>query len=131
MPGIDTNVLVRFLTRDDPVQFQRAQKIIERDASAQNPIFISLVVLLETEWVLRSRYELTKSEILATFSDLLSSYDLRFEDDASVEEALHTWKNSTAQFADCLIAARHRACGCRATASFDAGALGVPGMVPA
>lgn len=131
MLGIDTNVLVRFLTRDDQAQFQRAQRIIEREVRAGEPVFISLIVLLETEWVLRSRYELTKSEILATFSDLLSCYDLRFEDDAAIEEALYTWKNSTAQFADCLIAARHRACGCRATASFDAGALGIPGMIPA
>jgi predicted nucleic-acid-binding protein len=129
MIGIDTNVLVRFLVRDDQAQFERAQKLIRREATAEDPVFISLVVLLESEWVLRGRYGLEKSEILSTFSDLLSSADMTFEDESSIEEALYTWKDSTAQFADCLIGARHRACGCRATASFDGKALKLAGFV--
>ena len=53
------------------------------------------------------------------------------EDEPSVERALFLWKNSSAEFADCLIGARHVALGCRATASFDARALKLPGFVPA
>jgi predicted nucleic-acid-binding protein len=131
MIGIDTNVLVRFLIRDDQAQFERAQKLIKREATAGDPVFISLVVLLEAEWVLRSRYKLTKGEILSTFSDLLSSIDTNFEDESSIEEALYVWKDSPAQFADCLIGARHRACGCRATASFDTDAMKLPGFIAA
>jgi predicted nucleic-acid-binding protein len=129
MLGIDTNVLVRFLVRDDQAQFDRAQKLIRRQATAEDPVFVSLIVLLETEWVLRSRYGFSKSDILSTFSELLSSADVTFEDEPSIEEALYTWKESPAQFADCLIGARHRACGCRVTASFDANALKLAGFV--
>jgi predicted nucleic-acid-binding protein len=89
------------------------------------------LVLLETEWVLRSRYGLSKPEIAAAFSGLLDSVELRFEDEHSIEEALFTWKDSSADFADCLIGARHRALGCRATASFDARAAKLPGFIAA
>src|SRR5262245_43346122 len=129
MIGIDTNVLVRFLVRDDQAQFDRAQKLIRRRATADDPVFVSLVVLLETEWVLRSRYEFSKGEILSTFSELLGAADVTFEDEPSIEEALYVWKESPAQFADCLIGARHRACGCRVTASFDGNALKLAGFV--
>jgi predicted nucleic-acid-binding protein len=130
MLGIDTNVLVRFLTRDDEAQFRRARNLIRREADTGEPVLVSLAVLLEAEWVLRSRYKLGKSKIHGAFSDLLSAFDMRFEDEASIEEALFLWKDSSAQFADCLIGARHRALSCRATASFDADALKLPGFAP-
>jgi predicted nucleic-acid-binding protein len=123
MIGLDTNVLVRFLVRDDEEQFERARKLIRRQAQDGRPVRISLLVLLETEWVLRSRYKLKKGEILSAFSDLLSAVDMSFEDEPSIEEALFVWKDSPAQFADCLIGARHRALGCTSTATFDGDAL--------
>jgi predicted nucleic-acid-binding protein len=131
MLGIDTNVLVRFLVQDDQAQFERAQKLIGRESRTGSGVLISLLVLLETEWVLRSRYSLAKSEILAAFSGLLASAELRFEDEHSIEAALFAWKDSPADFADCLIGARHRALGCRATASFDVKATTLPGFIAA
>jgi predicted nucleic-acid-binding protein len=131
MIGLDTNVLVRFLVRDDEAQYERARRLIRREAQGGEPVCISLVVLLETEWVLRSRYALSKDAILSAFSDLLSAVDVQFEDEAAIEEALFVWQEATAQFADCLIAARYRALGCRATATFDAGVLKLPGFVAA
>jgi predicted nucleic-acid-binding protein len=130
MIGLDTNVLVRFLVRDDEEQYERARRRIRREAQAGDPACISLLVLLEAEWVLRSRYKLGKSEILSAFSALLSSMDLRFEDEASIEEALFVWQDSGAQFADCLIGARNRALGAAATATFDQAALKLPYFVP-
>ena len=126
MIGLDTNVLVRFLVRDEEDQFERARKLIRRQAQDGQPVRVSLLVLLETEWVLRSRYKLSKAEILLTFSELLSAVDMSFEDEPSIEEALFVWKDSSAQFADCLIGARHRALGCTATATFDVDALKLP-----
>lgn len=131
MLGLDTNVLVRFLVQDDQPQFERAQKLMGRESRTSGGVLISLLVLLETEWVLRSRYNLAKSEILAVFSELLASSELHFEDEHSIEEALFAWKDSPADFADCLIGARHRALGCRATASFDAKAIKLPGFIAA
>jgi len=68
MLGLDTNVLVRFLGQDDQAQFARAQKIIGRESRKRSGVLISLLVLLQTEWVLPGRYSLTKAEILAAFS---------------------------------------------------------------
>jgi predicted nucleic-acid-binding protein len=130
MLGIDTNVLVRFLVRDDDAQFERAQRLIQRESRRGNPIFVSLLVLLETEWVLRSRYSLSRSEILAAFAGLLASVEIIIEDEPSSERALFLWKNTSGDFADCLIGARYLELGCRATASFDSRALRLPGFVP-
>lgn len=131
MIGLDTNVLVRFLVRDDEMQFARARRLLQREMGKGEPVLINLLVLLETEWVLRSRYALSKSEIVGAFSGLLDAAELLFEDEASLEQALYMWKDSSAQFADCLIGARNWALECRATASFDNKALRLPGFIEA
>ena len=130
MLGVDTNVLVRYLIRDDRSQYEKARRLIEREVSKGEPVLVSMLVLLETEWVLRSRYELAKAEIVAAFSALLDTADLAFEDEPSVEHAVYSWKDSTADFADCLVEARNRRLGCRATGTFDGRALKLAGFVP-
>ena len=131
MIGIDTNVLVRFLVRDDQRQFEKAQRLIKREASRGETVLVSQLVLLEAEWVLRSRYAVGKGEILRAFSGLLDSVEFTIEDEPSVEQALYLWKDSSAEFADCLIGARHRNLGCRATATFDIRALKLSGFISA
>jgi len=131
MLGIDTNVLVRFLVRDDEAQFEKAQKLIKREIAAGRCVFVSHLVVLETEWVLRSRYSLPKNQIIEAISSLLDATDVRFEDEPTVEEALFIWKDSTADFADCLIGAKNRRLGCRATATFDVKAAKLPGFMAA
>ena len=131
MLGIDTNVLVRYLVRDDQSQFQRARRLIHREVNTGEPVLVSLLVLLEMEWVLRSRYELAKPDIVAVFSSLLQTVELALEDEPSVEHAIYSWKNSLAEFADCLIDARNRRLGCRATATFDRKALKLAGFMEA
>ena len=129
MLGIDTNVLVRFLVRDDRAQFEQARELINREVSAGNRVVINQLVLLETEWVLRSRYSLTKQQMMETISALLDAPDVQFEDEPAVEEALFVWRDTRADFADCLIGARNRRLGCRATASFDVKAAKLPGFM--
>ncbi len=131
MLGVDTNVLVRFLVRDDEAQFEKARKLIKREVTAGHSVFVSHLVILETEWVLRSRYGLPKNSIIETISHLLDATDVQFEDEPAVEEALFLWKDATADFADCLIGARNRRLGCRATATFDAKAAKLPGFISA
>ena len=131
MLGIDTNVLVRFLVRDHEAQFERARRLIKREVGAGGDVLVSLLVLLETEWVLRSRFGLQKAEIMGAVSGLLDATELELEDEPAVEEALYVWKDSAAEFADCLIGAHHRRLGCRATATFDARAVKLPGFVAA
>ena len=129
MLGIDTNVLVRFLLRDDEAQFQKANKLIQREVTAGRGVLVSQLVLLETEWVLRSRYGFSKIQLLEVIASLLDTREIQLEDEQSVEEAIYHWKDADADFADCLIAARHRRLGCSATATFDARVVKLPGFV--
>lgn len=120
MIGIDTNILVRYLTRDDEPQFEIARNLIQNVAG--QPVLIVLLVLLETEWVLRSCYKFAKADIAAVFTNLLETRETVFEDEQTLEEALHSWKNSRADFADCLIVAKGRRLGCTSVATFDSNA---------
>ena len=131
MLGIDANVLVRFLVRDDETQFEAARQLIKREVAEERRVFISQLVLLETEWVLRSRYGLPKNLILDAIAGLLAASDVRFEDEPAIEEAVFIWKDTTADFADCLIGTHNRRLRCRATATFDAKASRLPGFIAA
>jgi predicted nucleic-acid-binding protein len=128
MLGIDTNVLVRFLVQDDEVQFAKARKLIKREVAAGRRVFVNQLVLMETEWVLRSRYAIPKNQIIAAISSLLEAIDIQFEDEPVIEEALFIWKEAAANFADCLIGAKNRRLGCQATATFDIKASKLPGF---
>ena len=131
MLGIDTNVLVRFLVRDDELQFDKARKLIRREIAAGRQVLVNHLVILETEWLLRSRYCLSKIDIVAAISGLLDATEMQIEDEPTVEEALYVWKESGADFADCLIGAKNRRLSCRATATFDTKASKLPGFVMA
>ena len=131
MLGIDTNVLVRFLVRDDETQFEKARKLIKREVAAGRRVFVNQLVLMESEWVLRSRYAVPKNQIIEAISGLLDATDIQFEDEPSIEEALFMWKDTAADFADCLIGAKNRRLGCRMTVSFDVKASRLPGFMGA
>lgn len=126
MHGLDTNVLVRFLVRDDEAQFKKADRWLDQQGAQGEVAIVSLLVLFETEWVLRSRYAYVKADIVDAVSALLDSSVIAVERQACVEEALFTWKDSHAEFADCLIGAYHRLAGCDATVTFDAKAAELP-----
>ena len=130
MLGIDTNVVVRLVVADDAGQTRRARKLVEQALSNEEPVLVSLLVLLETEWVLRSRYGFNREALLSIFRALLEARELSFEDEPALEEALFHWKDSPCGFSDCLIAAHNRQMGCRATATFDGKAARLPGTVP-
>jgi predicted nucleic-acid-binding protein len=67
--------------------------------------------------------------MLETISGLLDAPDIQLEDEPAVEEALFIWRDANADFADCLIGARNRRLGCKATATFDTKALKLPGFI--
>jgi predicted nucleic-acid-binding protein len=127
--AIDTNVLVRLLVQDDVAQHAAARRLVANAAAADDPVLILLGVLLETEWVLRSRYKLDKPSIANAFFALLESADVELEHAPTVEEALFVWNQYTrADFADCLFAARAAHLGRGRFLTFDAGAVGLPGV---
>jgi predicted nucleic-acid-binding protein len=114
---------------DDDAQFEKACKIIKREIDSEEYVFVSLMVVLETERVLRSLYKHSKNQIVQVVSGLLESSDIQFEDEPAIEESLLFWKDSTADFADCLIGAHNRRMGCRSTATLDTQALKLPAFV--
>jgi predicted nucleic-acid-binding protein len=127
MLGIDTNVLVRLVVSDDVEQTQRARRLVEQALDRDELVLVSLLVLLESEWVLRSRYGFNRASLLEIFRALLEARELSFEDEPALEEALFRWKDSACEFSDCLITAHNRQIGCRATATFDGKAARLPG----
>src|SRR5258708_3478811 len=129
MLGIDTNVVIRLVISDNAEQTGRARKLIEQALSREEPVLVSLLVLLECEWVLRSRYGFSRVALLSIFRALLEARELSFEDEPALEEALFHWKDSACGFSDCLIAADSRQLGCRATATFDGQGARLPGTV--
>lgn len=100
MIAVDTNVIVRYVTRDDPRQERQARKLFE-----QNEIHVSLSVLLETEWVLRSSYKLDRDTIDRTFSVLLAAENVTVERAMVVNKAMDAFRAGF-DFADAL----HLAC---------------------
>lgn len=126
MPGLDTNVLVRWLVQDDDAQTARAQRAIETALTARAPLFVPITVLLELEWVLRSRYRFDKTDVIGTVNALLEAKELTLQSEAAVEQALHWFRQGPAEFADCLNAGLCSHDGAPPLLTFDEGAARLP-----
>ncbi|MFA5491260.1 MAG: type II toxin-antitoxin system VapC family toxin [Candidimonas sp.] len=125
--AIDTNVLVRLLTRDDETQCTAAIRVVQVAVEGGVPVLISSGVLLETEWVLRSRYKISPAEIQQAFNAILETHELMVQEPAVVEEALELWRNQAgADFADCMHVA-NASQHARTLATFDQNAARLPG----
>ncbi len=127
MIGLDTNILVRYLTEDDPAQTTAAGQVID-SFSPDSPGFISLIVLAELVWVLESFYRFTKKEIEQVLETLLRSEELVLERAEVVSQALRMFRASRADFADCLIERSGHAADCEHTLTFDRKAAAGAGM---
>ena len=124
MIGLDTNVLVRFLTHDDPEQTPIAIKLM-RSLSPSSPGFVSLVAIAELTWVLTSLYRLEKSEVELVLENLLRSDALVVERSEIVWQALRKFKTCNAGFSDCLVERCGHAAECLYTFTFDKRAVAV------
>jgi predicted nucleic-acid-binding protein len=127
--AIDTNVLVRILVQDPtaPDPCAAARRLVTDATAAGEPLLVSLRALLETEWVLRSRYKVNRKAMASAFVAMLEAPGIVFEHDATVEEALYLLNQfPTADFADCLLVARATHLGRSRFATFDASAARLP-----
>lgn len=125
MTGLDTNVLVRYLAQDDDVQSLRATRLIEHELSDREPGFISLLVLVETCWVLKRLYAATGTELRATVRDLLDARQFTIGQRAVVAGALVRLPDGSGDIADALIAECAFEAGCTRVFTFDKVALRV------
>jgi predicted nucleic-acid-binding protein len=128
MIGLDTNILIRYLTQDDPVQSAKATQILERRLTPKNPGFISVVAMVEVVWVLARAYGLTAPEIAASLERLLQVEVLAIENEQEVFTAMVALKQGRGSFADALIAELGARAGCARTLTFDQKAVRLPGF---
>jgi len=127
MIGLDSSILVRYLTQDDPVQSPKANAFIERRLNAKNPGFISLVALVETVWVLDRHYDFAALEITAIIQSMVEARTFVFEQEEHVFFALAALEKGGG-FADALIGSLGLKSGCSHTLTFDRKAARLPGF---
>ena len=119
MIGLDTNILVRYITQDDPSQSVIASRLIETRCSKANPGRISQIVLCELVWVLRRAYGYEKSQLIALLDQILVTAELDIENEELAWKALAAWRDGAADYSDYLLALTNQAAGCECTYSFD------------
>ncbi|MGH6620796.1 MAG: PIN domain-containing protein [Alphaproteobacteria bacterium] len=127
MIGIDTNVLVRYLAQDDDTRSPIASQIVD-GLTADAPGFVSIVVLVETVWVLSRAYKATREQVAETVELLLRARELVVEGAEAAYLALATYQSTNADFADALIAHGAKLAGCSETLTFDRAATAGTGM---
>jgi len=114
MRAVDTNVLIRLVTRDNRKQVAAAESFVSKGA------WVSTLVLIETTWVLTAVYELTHAQILRAIDMLLHHRDLTIQDSDSVAAALEQYRSRPALgFSDCLILELARKAGHLPLGTFD------------
>ena len=119
MIGLDTNVLLRLLVRDDLAQYEAAARFV-RDAVARGEtLFVNRIVVAELVWALAQTYRRSRVEIASAIEHILLTAEFEVEGSPIAWAALHDYKRSNVDFSDCLIGAMNRATGCSATATFD------------
>lgn len=119
MIGLDTNILVRYIVRDEPRQTAAATRLIESRCTEESPGFVSQLVLAELFWVLARGYGYSKPMLLQVISKLLAAAELEIEDVTEAWVALRMYESESADFADYLIGRRSQLAGCETTYTFD------------
>ena len=104
MLAVDTNVIVRYLTGDDPAQFARASALLREEM-----VYVCATVLLETEWVLRGAYGFTRNQVVEALAAFAGLPHVILEDPALIAKAIQ-WMADGMDFADALHFARTQHC---------------------
>jgi predicted nucleic-acid-binding protein len=121
LKALDTNVIVRLLINDDKVQGRRAKAVLEKAEEESERYFLSLLVILETIWVLSAVYKLNRSEVLDALELLTQMPVLEIENDGTVQELLRMGRSGNADLPDLLIGLSAKARGCETTLTFEKG----------
>jgi len=116
--AFDTNVVVRLLLRDDAGQAKKAEHAFLRHARGDG-VFLPLVVLVETAWVLAYTYDLSRSAIHDHLLALTRTRGVIIDEAERVQEALDAYVAGSADFADYVILAGTRRADCKALLTFD------------
>lgn len=123
MIGVDTNVLLRLVIVEDANESERAAAFF-RARHAGDPAFVSILVLVEFVWVLRSRYRLSQERVVVAIENLMSSPAFLFEEQRHISTLLRGLQVKPGDLADHLIAYCATRAGCSAVVTFDHAAAG-------
>ncbi|MFM2320317.1 MAG: hypothetical protein RLZZ215_2938 [Pseudomonadota bacterium] len=119
MTGLDTNVLVRYLTQDDPIQSPLATEFIEQQLSTNHLGIISHIVLSEVAWVLNRAYHYSREQVAQALHAILTCQEFQVE---IADLAILAWQDYVqghADFSDYLLARTHQKLGAAYTITFD------------
>lgn len=119
MIALDTNVIVRFLVRDDKKQAAAAAKYIKRRCTDEEPGFINAIVLCETVWVLTGAYSYARGQVADVIEKILRTRQLRVDRAEAAWQALAAYRKHRADFADAYIGKINRQLGAAHTVTFD------------
>lgn len=128
MVGIDTNVIIRLLTRDDPQQFDAAVRLVKA-SGPDKPLFVNPMVIAETVWVLERVYKVDRMKARQQVAGLLDTVEIRVPEMLHMESWTEWLYSPHPDFSDVVIAGLNSANGCKKTMTFDRkAAQSVPGM---
>ena len=119
MNGLDTNVLVRYLVRDDKEQAVKASAYIQKVIASGEDCFINHIVLCELIWVLESAYGYKKREITSVLEKILMTKQFEIELKDTVRQAVNEYASGNGDLADYLTGMINHLNGCDVTATFD------------
>lgn len=120
MIGLDTNIIIRFLTQDDVSQSRKVNQVIEKTIQSGNTLWISHITLCQVVWVLERAYKTPKDEILTILKSFLQTKNIQVEHDELTWNALQDYEKSTQIcFSDCLIGRINQNNQCDYTLSLD------------
>ena len=119
MKAIDTNILIRFLVGDNELQAKKVYSIFKEAESKKKEFFVPLLVVLEMIWVLESAYDIARTEILDSISDLLLMPIFKFDQPSALQQLIHSAQGNTYDLSDLLIAHSAKSNGCEAVINFD------------
>jgi predicted nucleic-acid-binding protein len=119
MKAIDTNVLIRFITKDDENQAKLVYQLFKQTEKNRHKLFVPLLVVLEVIWVLQSIYETPDLEIVKTFSDLLAMPVLLFESENVMQNFIESAAETKFDLSDLLIAHSAYSSDCENIFTFD------------
>lgn len=119
MIGIDTNILVRYLTQDDPAQAKIVQQILDKYLNISNSVFVNNIVICELVWVLDRGYKYSKENISKAIKQILLTNEFAFEDHELLWHAFNEYNLNKVDFSDALIGEINKRHGCSKTFTFD------------
>jgi predicted nucleic-acid-binding protein len=119
MIGLDTNVLVRYLTQDNPAQFAKAAAFIDAASEREERFLVNTPVLCELVWVLTAAYDYSREEIAEALEQIFTTAQFEIERLDEARQALGDFRSSKADFSDALIGRINRSLGAKHTVTFD------------